>query len=171
MAKQDKTSYVKTEITKTLLNLLKKQRLEDIDIIYLCNEAKVGRASFYRNYASKEQVILEHASKLIQKWGNEFEANPNSSPFNVFESLFNHYYQNKSFYTLLYKNNMSFIMLDIIKKHIGLVDDISNSEAYGKAFLAYGIFGWVNEWISRGMKEKPEEINKMFIESSNLNKA
>ena len=166
MNKQEKTSYVKTEITKTLIKLLNEYDMDDIDIRFLCNEAGVGRASFYRNYSSKQQVILDYASLLIQQWGNDFEANPNSSPFNVFGSLFEHFKKNKKFYTLLYKQNLLDIILETVKEKVGLVPTLSNSEAYTKAFFSYGLYGWICEWIKRGMKESADDINKMLLDNS-----
>lgn len=158
----EKSRYVQLQITKTLLELLKEKNIEDIDIRYLCSKAGVGRASFYRNYSSKEDVILQYSNKLIQEWGTAFENDPNSSPFNVFGSLFKHYKEHSSFYSTLIRQNMSYIILDTIKKTVGLLPELSNKEAYEKAFFAYGLYGWICEWIQRGMQESPEEINQML---------
>ncbi len=162
MNNNEKNSYVKTQISETLIRLMRETDINKIDIRSLCNEAGVGRASFYRNYSCKEDVIREYAYSLIQQWGQEFEADPASSPFNIFGSLFEHFRKNKSFYTLLYKQNMSEIILETIKEKTGLVSTLSNKEAYGKAFFAYGLYGWICEWIARGMKESAEEINDLF---------
>ena len=158
----EKSRYVQQKITETLLNLLEEKNIEDIDIRYLCSKAGVGRASFYRNYSSKEDVILQYSNKLIQEWGTAFENDPNSSPFNVFGSLFKHYKEHSSFYSTLIRQNMSYIILDTIKKTVGLLPELSNKEAYEKAFFAYGLYGWICEWIQRGMQESPEEINQML---------
>lgn len=158
----EKSRYVQKQITETLLNLLEEKNIEDIDIRYLCNEAGVGRASFYRNYTSKEDVIMQHSDKLIREWGMHFENDPNSSASNVFGSLFQHYKEHSSFYSILIRQNMSYIILDTIKEKVGLVPELSNEEAYGKAFFAYGLYGWVCEWIQRGMQESPEDINRMI---------
>ena len=158
----EKSSYVQEQITKTLIRLLEKEKIDDIDIRFLCSEAGVGRASFYRNYTSKEDVILQYSNKLIREWGSGFENDPNSSVFNVFGSLFQHYKAHAAFYTMLIRQNMSHIILNTIKTTTGLVPELPNKEAYEKAFFAYGLFGWICEWIERGMEESPEEINAML---------
>ncbi len=165
MNNKDKNSFVKTQITETLIRLMKDTDIDQIDIRSLCNEAGVGRASFYRNYSSKEDVILHYASSLIQQWGKDFEADPASSPLNVFGSLFDHFRKNKKFYTLLYKQDLSAIILETIKEKIGLLPSLSNKEAYEKAFFAYGLYGWICEWIARGMKESAADINQMLLNS------
>ena len=42
----NKDSYVINKLTTTLLELLKKNKLDDISISNLCNEAHIGRAFF-----------------------------------------------------------------------------------------------------------------------------
>jgi len=58
---------------------------------------------------------------------------------------------------------MSEIILETIKEKTGLVSSLSNKEAYEKAFFSYGLYGWICEWIKRGMKESADEINSLFI--------
>lgn len=40
----------------------------------------------------------------------------------------------------------------------GPKDDLENVAAYTVAFISYGTYGWIEEWISRGMQESAEEI-------------
>lgn len=158
----EKNTYVREHITDSLLNYLQNGKIDDISISELCDRAGVGRASFYRNYNSKEDVIRQYSNKLILEWGKQFEDDPNSSFFNVFGSLFHHYKEYSNFYTTLIRQNMSYLILDTIKFKINLSKDDTNIDAYGKAFFAYGLYGWICEWIDRGMQETPDEINELF---------
>ena len=166
MNNAEKNTYVKQQITNTLLKLLEKNNLNDISIKELCDVANVGRASFYRNYESKEDVIRNYSNILIQQWGHEFESNPNSSIFNFFESLFTHFEQNKTFYLYLHKINMSQIILDTIKKTMQINSGLSSKEVYGRTWLAYGIYGLIEEWIARGMLESPTQMNQLIAENA-----
>lgn len=56
MNNQDKNTYVKQQITTTLLELLKEKELSDINIGEITKKAQVSRNSFYRNYADKEDI-------------------------------------------------------------------------------------------------------------------
>ena len=162
MNNQEKNTYVRNQITGTLLEMMEAQDFNDIVIGTLTKNAGVGRASFYRNYESKEDVLRQAAKKLMLDWAHEYETNPDSTPFNVFESLFSHLKENSRFYTALYKANLSYIMLDTIKEKVGITPDMTNAKAYENSFLAYGIFGWVSEWINRGMPESGTELNQML---------
>ncbi|MBQ9048142.1 MAG: TetR family transcriptional regulator C-terminal domain-containing protein [Solobacterium sp.] len=35
-------------------------------------------------------------------------------------------------------------------------------ESY-EPYIAYGIFGWIDIWFSNGMKETPEELNRIIV--------
>ena len=39
---------------------------------------------------------------------------------------------------------------------------MQNLEAYMKSFWAYGIYGWMLEWIKRGMQESGKELTALF---------
>ena len=65
---------------------------------------------------------------------------------------------------------MSYLILDTIKLKINLSKDDPNIDAYGKAFFAYGLYGWICEWIDRGMQETPDEINELFKQNQQPNK-
>lgn len=159
-----KEQYIETQVSETLINLLQTHTLKDITIKELCNDAQIGRASFYRYYTSLEDVLNKKALFLIQSWGHAFEQNPNSRPDIVFESLFHHFKEHKDFYCVLYKCGQTQVLIDTIKTKLELHNHLPNPIAYGKSYFAYGIFGWINEWILRGMQEEPEALNHLFFE-------
>ena len=57
MSNEGRNLYVITHITESLLELLKDKPLNDISISELCSHAQVGRATFYRNFEVKEDVL------------------------------------------------------------------------------------------------------------------
>lgn len=154
----NKENYVPEKITNTLLELLNDKSLKDISISELCDTAGVGRASFYRNFESKEDILRKYDNKLIKIWGKEFESNKNSSVESIIPTLLIHYKKYKDFYIMMYRENLSDIVLKTILDACELNKKINNIEAYATSFIGYGIFGIINEWISRGMQESAEEI-------------
>ena len=169
MNNEEKNTYVKQQITRTLIQLLEEKDINDISIKELCDTAMIGRASFYRNYSSKDNVISTYVHELISNWGEALEKNPEANIQNFFEHLFNHFAENKTFYLSLHKQGLSSILLDTIKKKMELTASLPNNDAYGRAWLAYGIYGLIEEWIGRGMVESPSEMNTIIIKSVNPN--
>lgn len=164
MGNGEKNTFVRAQITDAMLRMMEREAIADIRVSDLCREAGVGRASFYRNFETKEAVVSEYAAALIRQWGQSFENDPNAGLYNVFGSLFAHYKEYKDFYTLLRRQNLSDLLLEPIKEKIGLLPELSNRDAYQKAFFAYGLYGWILEWMDRGMAESPEDINRMLFQ-------
>ena len=162
MNNEQKNTWVKRQITAALLNLLKEKKLADISVSELTEMAGVGRVSFYRNYQTKEDILREESDRLIQEWGRLYEANPESAPETLFPSLFDFYREHRDFYTTLYEAGMSTIMMDTIISTIQITPELQNLEAYMKSFWAYGIYGWMLEWIKRGMQESGSELIGLF---------
>ncbi len=150
----EKDSYVRKTLTKTLLKLLKDESLKEISISSLCDIAGVGRASFYRNFKSKEDILKQYDQKLIKKWGEAFEQDENSTIELLIPSLLIHYKKYKDFYFIVYRENLSSLVLDTILHACKLQEKSTNIEAYVTSFIGYGLF----EWIGRGMEETPEQL-------------
>ena len=162
MNNEEKNSYVKKQITIALLGLLKEKSISDISISELTQRAQIGRVSFYRNYQTKEDILKEESDRLIKEWGHLYETNPESSPETLFPSLFDFYREHKEFYTILYQAGMASVMLETILDAIQITGEMANLEAYVKSFWAYGIYGWMIEWIKRGMPESGSELLFLF---------
>lgn len=161
MAEEQNNSFIKEQITESLLNLMKNHAFAEITITEIVKVARVGRASFYRNFINKEDVLKQHLLKLLQEWVIEFEQSQN---LNLVESLFGHYLKNGETYQLLYKCGLSYLILDTIKTMRGAKPEQENVQAYISSWIAYGLFGWIDEWMTRGMQESPKEMAKLVDE-------
>ena len=51
-----------------LLQLIKKQKFEDITITDIANKAGVTRVTFYRNFNSKEEIIKNHLDNITDEF-------------------------------------------------------------------------------------------------------
>lgn len=168
MKEEKISSYVKEQITQSLLQLMENCSFEEITITDIVKVAAVSRASYYRNFTSKEDVIKKHLVRLIKEWGTEFE---NSENPNIVVSLFGHYKKYSELYILLYRSGLSYLVLDTIKSVCGPQPAQDDLPAYLSAWFAGGLFGWIDEWIKRGMKQDPEEMAKLLAEADQHHKS
>lgn len=156
MSNEGRNLYVVEHITDAMLKLMQDRLLNDISISEICEEAGVGRASFYRNYESKEDVVRKYLEKLIREWSKDFESK--GDPSYLSESLLRHFYKYKDFYLLLYRQGLSQMIYENIRWATELDEAQNNMERYTKSMIAGMIFGWVDEWMRQGMPETPEEL-------------
>ena len=165
MNNQEKNTYVRQHILSALLELMNTQDFAVISIQALVDAAGVGRASFYRNYKSKEDVLRQEAERLMQAWGKEFEVEEHTSPNELLISLLDFYKEHREFYLAIHAAGMSDIVLNTILKATIITPDLPNTIAYLKSSIAYMIYGWVIEWINRGMQESGTELARMIAEA------
>ena len=166
MDNEERNSYVKNEITKALLELLKEKDLKDIKINEITTRAQVGRVSFYRNYQDKEDILKQYLEKIIKEWKLQ-----DQMPFElIMKTLFEHLMAYQDFYTLLYQKDLFYLFRNTLKKLMVQDHQLSNPEAYAVAYMTYGIYGWIKEWIARGMQESPEDIYT-FMEAQKTDKS
>ena len=163
--KQEANAFVKECITKALFQMMKTQSFESISITDLTKKAGVGRVSFYRNFESKEDIISQYLTKITKEWNEEFENEPSQK---LIESLFTHFKKHKDIFILIYKADLWHLSLEGLKKACGPKPEQANHMAYRNAFIAYGLYGWVEEWFKRGMEETPKEMQTL-VEKGNYN--
>ena len=49
-----------------------------------------------------------------------------------------------------------------VKDACGAKPEQPNVVAYTSAFIAFGLYGWIEEWFKRGMQESPEEMARLW---------
>lgn len=158
MDNSQKNKYVTRELTNAMLELLKVKDIEEITVSEITSKAQVGRVSFYRNYKNKEQILERYVYSIVNQWKNENKTE-NTLPNDLLRKLFKHLIEYKEFYTLLYQKELFHLFRDVLKDTItAKKEPLSNIEAYAAAFISYGIYGWIEEWLARGMQESAEEI-------------
>lgn len=158
MASYANATYVRDKVTETLLQMMRERDYQTISISELVQKADVSRSSFYRNFTDKDDVVRKYLKRLIKDWEDAFSITPNQD---FFDSLIRHFYQNRDFYLLLYRSGLSWMLFKNIKSACGVHSDTPSILAYGASSIAGAIFGWADEWISRDMKETPEELKKL----------
>jgi len=150
---EEKNTYVKTQITKAMLTLLEQYEFDEISISQITSFAQVSRNSFYRNYENKEDILLQYVRKLFTDWRTQCEKRAPSSTADLYGDLFQHLIDHRDFYLLLKKRNQFHLFLTVLLEQTGPKPEHENMWAYTLAFIAYGTYGWIEEWVARGMQE------------------
>ena len=158
MGNAKRNSYVKTKITEATIHLLDEKELSEISISEIISEAEVSRNSFYRNYTDKTDVILQYLRKLYSEWDTELHKNGEVSNNELYASLFGHIKANSEVYMLLRHRGLFHLFLTVLNEQNGAKPSDENLWAYIKSYLTYGTFGWIEEWLKRGMQESEEEM-------------
>ena len=65
----------------------------------------------------------------------------------------------------LYQVGLSDIVLQMLLEQSEITPEMPNALAYLKSSIAYLLYGWIVEWMKRGMQESGTELAKMFEEA------
>ena len=162
MNNQAKNTYVKKQITNTLLELLNDRELSDINIGEITEKAEVSRNSFYRNYTDKEDIIKKYIFQLLSEWNEEWKQKNSDSNAELFGHLFMYLKQHGDVMILIQKRGLFHLFKESYLKLWGPSEELDNMTAYTLVFVANGVLGWIEEWLKRGMYESAETMSTLL---------
>lgn len=153
------SEMMKNFIAESLLLLLEERSFEEITVGDIVQKAGVNRSTYYRHFEKKEDIILHFLdclSKDILAWDEEQKPDFKEHLINVYQ----HYYHHKEQMMSIYKNGLSFLFLDVLKKNLGANKAESGNldMQYNIAFHIGGTFNHFLFWLSRDMIDTPEEM-------------
>ena len=155
VSRQNKAAIMNS-LENSLIALMKVKPFNSFSIRELCNEAGVGRSSFYRYYASKEDVVV---SLLMRKWYVYCDIHGyNEKTIVSLDSavhFIKHYYEEREFFDLFYKNKLDKVYPMLFERHIREENLLDH---YKASFFGYGVLGMMKDWWLRGFKESPEDL-------------
>lgn len=161
---ESRNAYVVEHLTSSMLALLKEKPIDEISISELCETAGVGRTSFYRNYKEKEDIIEAYIARLFQKWVNEYKEEHAPTVRELVRIAFTHFEANRDFYSLINERGLVYLLKDIILDLCGFNPDQELPAAYSSAYAAFFLYGWIEVWFRRGMKDAAEELTAYLPE-------
>ncbi|MDG2954076.1 TetR/AcrR family transcriptional regulator [Bisgaard Taxon 10/6] len=144
---------VKESITEALLRLMKKKNFDTISITEITALAGVSRISFYRNFESKEDVLIKH---LYERAITSFTALHADTVRERLIGLFKVTDELGDVLDLLYSQGLSHLFLRYFAFVIGAKPEQSNEDAFRSSIMMGLCFGSLDEWIKRGRLESPE---------------
>ena len=155
---ESRNAYVVEHLTSSMLELLKEKPINEISISELCGMAGVGRTSFYRNYKEKEDIIKAYVEHLFQDWVDRWKETPDLPVKEVVRIVFSHFEAYREFYTLLNERGLVYLLKDIILNLCGFNPEQEMPAAYSSAYVAFFLYGWIEVWFRRGMRDTAEEL-------------
>lgn len=156
--KNNQTTFLKLCLSDALIKLIEEKSYDDISVNEICKTADVGRTTFYRyfpNKYSKEELI---SFKLTYEWESYQEINKELITKDKGIAFINFCYEKKNLFTLLYKNKLILPIMSTFEALIIENSSKSKADSYMNAFMSYGWFGAIYQWIKYDFDETPDQI-------------
>ena len=153
-----------------LLELMLEKDYTKISIGEIAKKAGVDRSSYYRHFKSKEDII-SFFFDMVLKESLEGYTNLSSIDFTLYiHSIYTAFFNYKNEILLIHYANLSFLLLDVLSKRFQfseLAKDFPLSKQYELSYIIGGIYNNLIFWMSRDMKETPDELTEISLQFRN----
>ena len=166
MARGNKTTeFLKECLSDALIQLMREKDFEKISIKAIADTAGVGRATWFRNYTSKNEALTFKFVQVWNRWADE-HAIAVRDRFDLAnaKNFFQFNYEIKHILEIVYTSNMQSAIYDAFYQVMMPQYGANAKECYQARFYSYGLFGLLDEWIKRGFKESVEEMVIFFYQ-------
>ena len=149
-------------IVDALFILMGRKPFQSITITEICEEAAIGRKTFYRNFETREDVIDLRLDLLLEKYREAVKEHEAEERLHLH---FQFIHRHSDLLILLYRNGMieavnrKFSVL--IPEAVPVFSEDPVKQEYLLQFVTLGLEGIEEVWIRRGFQESIEEIVEM----------
>lgn len=166
MARGNKTTeFLKECLSDALIQLMREKDFEKISIKEIADTAGVGRATWFRNYTSKNEALTFKFVQVWNRWADEHTiAVRDRFDLANAKNFFQFNYEIKHILEIVYTSNMQSAIYDAFYQVMMPQYGANAKECYQARFYSYGLFGLLDEWIKRGFKESVEEMVIFFYQ-------
>lgn len=152
------SAYATDMLGPALFSLMAEKDIRKVTIDELAAQAGVGRATYFRNFSSKEELI---GAYLVRRWrAYEKEHHLKRLAFSDPERALRYFEFCLSLRTendLMIEQGYTDAILAAFKAIVSDTD-MGGEESYEATFLAYGLYGLFVTWARRGWEETPQEM-------------
>lgn len=164
--KRQESLFVDSLMT-ALWELLAEKSFEKISVSELVNRAGVGRVTFYRNFANKEEVLARSLHQKMQVWLAHQQIDlsdwSDAHLIKALKQFFEFWYEHQDNIRLLMLNRLDYLLEGELNTYFQeklgqLTDD------FHLQFIVGGFFRVLRTWVANDCAENPDDILKIISE-------
>lgn len=166
MAKHNESNLLTREcILTALLRLMETEPYESISITDITNLAGVSRMAYYRNYKSKDEILLSHLEEAEEKLIEEIGYGSASTIKEIILYIFKYIQENAAVIQAIYDAGLNHLLSRMLSQRIMHYFPVVYSTKEGRyavPFYAGAILSVFHLWFDNGMKESSEEMAEII---------
>lgn len=149
----------KNAISQTLFDLMQSKSIHDISISELISKAGVARATFYRNYSSKEDVLITFVRDVLENYRQtiDYDATDYLCRENVVKG-YQYFYDYKRYVLDLYNSGYGSMLLEELNQFHESIAGVMPANSPKRYTLYFYIGALYNSAITWLLEEKPVSI-------------
>lgn len=146
-------------IADALFSLMQRKSFQQITVTELCEEAEIGRKTFYRNFELKEDVVEFRLDDLCARYKGEIQG------MTVEGQLRHHLefvHRNAEYFIALYRNGFYQMAREkfavLLPETMPVWTDDPVEQQYRSQYIVAGIEAIEQVWVTRGFRESIDEV-------------
>ncbi|MGM0213550.1 TetR/AcrR family transcriptional regulator [Enterococcus sp. AZ109] len=154
---------------EALLGLMEKESFETITVKQIAASAQLDRRTFYRHFASKEEIINYRVKQLLANHFVEIKKLNLRSEEEIIRQHFYFLEEHIQFVKILKKQQLFSFLLDNYAEYTSLFATIfpgaplvENESNYQVTFKAGGFLNVVSHWLEQEQRESPVEMAELL---------
>lgn len=159
--------YTRHYIVQALFKLMSAYEYEKISVTDIAEKAGVGRATFYRYFKRKEDVIVYYFDHYKKEFifGQRFYPRCKEDYVQVVTNVLTLFRQNKEPIRLLRRARLEYIYLDYLNKNFKrkFEEDNQDTSLYQSYLYAGMLFNVSMAWLDNDCREEIQGLAKMIV--------
>lgn len=159
--------YTRHYIVQALFKLMNEYDFQKISVTDITEKAGVGRATFYRYFKSKEDVIIfwfEHNKKEFI-FGQHFLPRCKDDYIQTVKTVLTKFKENKEHFVLIRKARLEYIYLDYLNKNFirTFENEHPDTHKYAPYLYAGMLFNVSMAWLDNDCKDTIDDFAKIIV--------
>lgn len=161
--------YTRFYIVQALFKLMNEYEYEKISVTDVAEKAGVGRATFYRYFKRKEDVVIyymEHSAKEFI-FSRRFYPRCKEDYIQTVREVFSRFKENKEQFKLIKKSHLEYLYLDYLNKKF--ITTFENDHSGNNAFTPYiysgMLFNVSMAWLDNDCAEPIDTLSQIFVDA------
>lgn len=159
---------VKQSIASALLDLLEEKSISEISVSEIIVKAGVARASFYRNFATKENVIITMISDVLEEYRATLVKNGQDyCNYENIRTCFEFFSRYQKQVLDLHRFGYGSLILDMLNQfheEVAGTMPFASIERYKLYIYIGSLYNTAMTWLRNGKKEGVDEITHLFYQ-------
>ncbi len=159
---------VKKSIASALLDLLEEKSISEISVSEIIAKAGVARASFYRNFATKENVIITMISDVLEEYRATLVKNGQDyCNYENIRTCFEFFSRYQKQVLDLHRFGYGSLILDMLNQfheEVAGTMPFAAIERYKLYIYIGSLYNTAMTWLRNGKKEGVDEITHLFYQ-------
>lgn len=161
--------YTRFYIVQALFKLMSEYAFDKISVTDIAEKAGVGRATFYRYFKRKEDVIIYYFDHNTKEFifSQRFYPRCKEDYIKTVLRALTVFKENKEVFKLIKKARLEYIYLDYLNVNFvkTFETDYPNSEIYSPYIYAGMLFNVSMAWLENDCKDNAEDLSEIIVDA------